>query len=397
MTDSGLEHSLERTDAAEVAQDWNQHLRLWLPEPLEAAFRAHQRLHAVLRLRQGVLVLGVLWLVLGVSTGLLLPTAGQQLWAEFAGFVVLGMVALAICVRLPALNDWFPVYAGVAGILGIALPLALTGLLREPGCVQLAQFALIFGVLSLYGLLGLRLSQALLAGWCGGVAGVLLAQLLGGHVNGALCLQVFAASNLLGAFLAYGNDHRSRAFFLQLRQIDQLTREDVLTGLPNRRHGNHALDREWRRALREQRPLAIVLLDIDQFKRYNEALGVEQGDKALCEMADIVSRYARRPGDLAARVGGGEFMLLLPDMLPETANTVAEKLLEDMQTAELWQPPGEPLRVSIGVAVAVPFSDWQPQWLLDAAHRAVRDAKHAGGNAWRHGPFRVTAEPGAVN
>ena len=61
------------------------------------------------------------------------------------------------------------------------------------------------------------------------------------------------------------------------------------------------------------------------------------------------------------------------------------------------QAPAQALSVSIGVAVAVPFSDWQPQWLLDAANRAVHEAKHSGGDTWRHGPFRVTAPLGAVS
>jgi len=389
MADPGYDADVDRLDAALIVEDWNQHLRLRLPAELESAYREHQSRQAVMRFRRAVLLLAALWLLLGSAIGWLLPAGAQPLWQELCGSVGLAVAVMAVLAQIRALDIWFPAYASLGGGLVVALSLAATALQHDTGCIQLTQAGMILGVLSLYCLTGLRLGQAWPASLAGAAAGMALARAQGGQ--GGPWLQVLFASNLLGMFLAFCNDHRGRAFFLQLRQIEQITHEDPLTGMPNRRHGDIALRREWRRALREQRPLAVVLVDLDHFKDYVRSHGQEQGNRTLQEVADIVSRYARRPGDVAARSGAGEFLLLLPDMLPETANTVAEKLLEDIREARL-QLSGQAVSASIGVAVAVPFSDWQPQWLLDAASRAVHEARHAGGDGWRHGPFRVNVE-----
>lgn len=371
-------------------------LRVVLPPVLEPAWRQHQTRVAALRFRTALLLWGGLWLLLALLAGLWLPAAGWALWRLPLLALALVLGAMAALAQWRALDRWYALYAGAGGALGLAVTLAATAALRDPACTELGQAVVIFAILSLYGLSGLRLSQALLAGGLGGLLGFALVPVLGGPLATGPCWHTFFASSLLGVVLAYYGDQRGKVFFMQLRQLDQLTQEDAVTGLPNRRRSDAMLRREWRRALRDQRPLALVLVHIDQIEPLCRTLGPEVANAVLRELADAVSRYARRPTDLAARVATGDFLLLLPDMLPDTADTVAEKLLEDIRCAESRAAPALALTASIGVAVAVPFSDWQPQWLLDAASRALREVQQAGGNGWRQGPFRVTALAGVV-
>jgi diguanylate cyclase (GGDEF)-like protein len=379
----------EKIDAMAVARDWNLRFRLRLPEPMEGAYRSYQREHATSTFRLNVFFILALYILLSSGIYRLIPAADLHRWLLLYGNVGVVIMAAAALSRIKAMDRWFPLYAGFGSFLGVTLSVAVTGVLSDPVAGQLTQTAIIYAVVIIYGLVGLRFGHALMAGWLGGVAGVLLALALGGVINWDLWLRTYLGSSLLGMCLAYYADHRARALFLQLRQIDQLTYEDVLTGLPNRRMLEKSLSREWRRALREQRPLAVLLLDIDRFGNFNQMHGREAGDDALCAIADMASRYARRPGDMLARLGGGEFILLLPDILPESANGMAEKLLEDIR--RMNASASAPFTLSIGVAVAVPFSDWNSQWLLDAAGRAAFDARQAGGNTWRFGPFRVVA------
>ncbi|MCL2088207.1 MAG: diguanylate cyclase [Oscillospiraceae bacterium] len=115
----------------------------------------------------------------------------------------------------------------------------------------------------------------------------------------------------------------------QLRTIERISMIDQLTDLPNRRSFETRLDLEWKRALREQRPISILMIDVDRFKNYNDTYGHQQGDAALQAMAETLlsdSGALRRPGDFAARWGGEEFIVLLPDTDRQGAISVAEQI-----------------------------------------------------------------------
>ena len=97
-----------------------------------------------------------------------------------------------------------------------------------------------------------------------------------------------------------------------------------LTGIANRRYFDQALDKEWRRALRQQKPLGFIMADIDFFKNYNDTYGHQEGDECLKKIAKTLSLVARRPADLVARYGGEEFAIVLPNTSPEDAYHLAE-------------------------------------------------------------------------
>jgi diguanylate cyclase (GGDEF)-like protein len=165
--------------------------------------------------------------------------------------------------------------------------------------------------------------------------------------------------------------------------LSRMSYLDGLTGIANRRRFNECIEAEWRRALRSGRPLAMVLMDIDFFKQYNDNYGHSAGDECLVQVARALAESVKRPGDLAARYGGEEFAVLLPETGLSGAVTVAYEVQYNIQGLSLlheFSPIAEAVTVSMGVASMVPEAGRAYQELLDAADRQLYAAKEAGRN-----------------
>lgn len=163
-------------------------------------------------------------------------------------------------------------------------------------------------------------------------------------------------------------------------ELEKLANTDGLTGLANRRHFMEALQREIDRAQRYDRPLSLVLLDLDHFKDVNDTHGHAAGDEVLRETADIL-RGVCRDVDEAARIGGEELALLLPETNAAGARVMAERVRRKLEQTELCAPDGTTYRVtaSLGVASLGLHAD-SPDRLLQASDEALYQAKHAGRN-----------------
>jgi diguanylate cyclase (GGDEF)-like protein len=160
-------------------------------------------------------------------------------------------------------------------------------------------------------------------------------------------------------------------------KLEELATTDALTGLRNRRKFDSLIDAEWRRAARQKRPIALLMIDADNFKIYNDTFGHQAGDDVLVGIAICISDSVRRAGDCAARYGGEEFAVLLPGLSPAEAFEVAETI---RLKVEQWF--GEPsiTTVSIGVGSLVPDATTEWNWLLKAADQALYAAKANGRN-----------------
>jgi diguanylate cyclase (GGDEF)-like protein len=179
---------------------------------------------------------------------------------------------------------------------------------------------------------------------------------------------------------------RVKAHLQTIRSAHALQREalaDPLTRLPNRRHFDSFLEREWQRALRNGTPLSLLVLDVDHFKLCNDTLGHAAGDTCLQRVAQVLQAHALRPTDLAARYGGEEFVLLLAETPAEAAATIAGKIRAEVEALHLPNPgsPASPwLTVSIGVATIVPGPRDAAGDLFATADSQMYAAKRAGRN-----------------
>jgi diguanylate cyclase (GGDEF)-like protein len=160
-------------------------------------------------------------------------------------------------------------------------------------------------------------------------------------------------------------------------RLAELASTDALTGVANRRCFDMVLDDEWKRGARVRAPLALLMIDADHFKQFNDSHGHQAGDAALQLIAGSLRAVARRAGDCAARYGGEEFALILPNTTAEQACIVADRLRADVASRAAATSPGD-ITVSIGVAAAVPHRGRAPGALIEAADAALYRAKQAG-------------------
>ncbi|MFQ1802752.1 membrane-associated sensor domain-containing protein [Aeromonas veronii] len=166
-----------------------------------------------------------------------------------------------------------------------------------------------------------------------------------------------------------------------LRQLDQLAKQDPLTGVANRRHFNIELDRALAHSQESGAPLSLILIDVDYFKRFNDHYGHQVGDMCLKEVAQALNRAVRTPSDLVARYGGEEFVLLLPNTDRQAAASVAQRLqdgLASLQLEHLASDVAPWVTVSQGIASTV--SGEGASQLLERADQALYRAKESGRN-----------------
>ena len=167
------------------------------------------------------------------------------------------------------------------------------------------------------------------------------------------------------------------------RKLERMSNQDGLTGLANRRCFDDVLVKEWVRNGREDLPIGLLMIDIDHFKQYNDALGHVNGDGCLCAVAKALQEAVNRPGDLVARYGGEEFAIILPNTTHQGAKAVADNIHANLAQSGLGHPDSTvscSVTVSIGVAAGIPTCETSPEHLLEAADRALYQAKDSGRN-----------------
>ncbi|OGQ88763.1 MAG: diguanylate cyclase response regulator [Deltaproteobacteria bacterium RIFOXYD12_FULL_56_24] len=169
------------------------------------------------------------------------------------------------------------------------------------------------------------------------------------------------------------------------QQLEELSRTDALTGLANRRQFKEALATEWRRALRNGHPLALIIADIDAFKAFNDTYGHLAGDECLRKIALALRSPLMRPSDLAARFGGEEFVILLPGTDLEGGAHLAESIRQDVERLAIphaGSDTGGLVTMSFGVTAVTPSAELTDQSLICAADRAMYRAKEEGKNRY---------------
>ncbi len=166
-------------------------------------------------------------------------------------------------------------------------------------------------------------------------------------------------------------------------ELQRLNTIDGLTGVSNRRHFNEYMDAEWKRAIRAQTPLALLMIDVDNFKQYNDTYGHLAGDEVLKKIAQTAQNVCERSTDVAARFGGEEFAMILPAIEHEGTLHVGEMVRRNVEALGLphsGSTTGKFVTVSIGCASVIPQNEMPFSHLIETADQALYEAKRAGRN-----------------
>ncbi|MCT7952244.1 PleD family two-component system response regulator [Ancylothrix sp. C2] len=168
------------------------------------------------------------------------------------------------------------------------------------------------------------------------------------------------------------------------QQLKYLALIDGLTHVANRRQFDEQLEQEWRRMIRQQTPLSLILCDIDFFKLYNDTYGHQAGDVCLQQVAAALNRSINRSGDLVARYGGEEFVVILADTELEGAIHIVKKIQANIQALEIIHEtcPNHYITLSFGISTVIPSQGTLPETLIAAADQALYQAKALGRNTF---------------
>ena len=226
---------------------------------------------------------------------------------------------------------------------------------------------IILATVFFYFLTGLRFAVASLCGWLTFLA-YLAVELISGLNAAVLLYNLFflATANVIGSVGCYFLEYATRQNFLALGLLQDLAEKDPLTGLLNRRAFGERAEAGWRHAQRERQPIAVAMMDVDFFKRYNDHYGHSAGDDALRAVAQVLGSHVRRPLDVAARYGGEEFVALWYGLDEPAVLRLLDQLraeVEGLGLAHAESLVAPVVTLSIGLA-----------WLVPQAHQGLADA-----------------------
>lgn len=175
--------------------------------------------------------------------------------------------------------------------------------------------------------------------------------------------------------------------------LEQLVSIDSLTELANRRRFDEVLEQEWRRCVRSNIPLSVIMIDVDFFKPLNDTFGHAAGDVCLKQIAQVLKGTTRRSSDTVARYGGEEFCAILPGIAHGDALQLAENMRQNVENQQIPHPKsplGNAVTISLGLATTIPDNQRSPTELLVQADEMLYQAKQAGRNQVK-GLNQVTA------
>ncbi|MFJ0023750.1 GGDEF domain-containing protein [Acinetobacter baumannii] len=373
---------------------------VWFPKQLETIYRFQYQNGAAYEFRYRAPIILILYLFLSFGIYQVLPTEQVLSWLSYYSWVGIIVLIAWILSFIKKLNLWFDYYVGIGSSAAVAITFILINVLENGQDNVLFHAAMMYAIVIIYGAVGMRFYTAIIAGWVGGLIGILVSTYLNGDIDWTFLNRTYTFSSFLGMTLAYATDRQHRENYLQncmielnrielmqqAQQLSLLSQQDALTGLANRRYLDETLDNEWRRALRHETPLTIMMVDIDFFKPYNDSLGHLKGDQCLKDIATAISSIAARSGDLVARYGGEEFLLLFPMTNAQQAKIQAERLMNAIKKIAIVHPCSSVspyVTISVGVATTIPRLNDSISAFVSRADHALYQAKTNGRNQYQ--------------
>lgn len=373
---------------------------VWFPKQLETIYRFQYQNGAAYEFRYRAPIILILYLFLSFGIYQVLPT--EQVLSRLSYYSWVGIIVLIAWILsfIKKLNQWFDYYVGIGSSAAVAITFILINVLENGQDNVLFHAAMMYAIVIIYGAVGMRFYTAIIAGWVGGLISILVSTYLNGDIDWTFLNRTYTFSSFLGMTLAYATDRQHRENYLQncmielnrielmqqAQQLSLLSQQDALTGLANRRYLDETLDNEWRRALRHETPLTIMMVDIDFFKPYNDSLGHLKGDQCLKDIATAISSIAARSGDLVARYGGEEFLLLFPMTNAQQAKIQAERLMNAIKKIAIVHPCSSVspyVTISVGVATTIPRLNDSISAFVSRADHALYQAKTNGRNQYQ--------------
>jgi len=373
---------------------------VWFPKQLETLYRFQYQNGAANEFRFRAPIILILYIFLSFGIYQVLPTEQVLPWFSYYSWVGIIILIAWILSFIKKLNQYFDYYVGVGSALAVAITFILINVIENGQDNVLFHAAMMYAIVIIYGAVGMRFYTAIFSGWMGGLAGILISNYLNGVIDWTFLNRTYTFSSFLGMTLAYATDRQHRENYLQncmielnrielmqqAQQLSLLSQQDALTGLANRRYLDETLDNEWRRALRHEMPLTIMMVDIDYFKAYNDTLGHLKGDECLKEIAIAISSIAARSGDLVARYGGEEFLLLFPMTNAQQALIQVERLMNAIDKIAIKHPCSDVsphVTISVGVATTIPRLNDSISAFVARADHALYKAKTNGRNQYK--------------
>lgn len=372
---------------------------VWFPKELEVIYKDQYKNEAAYEFRYRAPIILCLYLYLSFGTYQVLPTELRTAWIAYYGWVGMIILFAWLLAFIPSMNRWFDYYVCLGSTGAVALTFTLINVLEHGQNNVLFHAAMMYTVVIIYGFVGMRFYTAMFAGWSGGLIGIAISVWLNGSIDWTYLNRTYTFSSFLGMALAYAIDRQHRENYLQdcmielnrlelMRQAQQLSilsQQDALTGLANRRYLDEVLENEWKRSIRHEVPITIMMIDIDFFKLYNDTLGHIQGDQCLRRIAILLGSISSRSGDLAARYGGEEFLLLFSMMDKDQALIQVQRLMQLMQNIGIAHPRSNVSKyvtISVGVATTTPHLNDSLSEFISQADHALYVAKNNGRNQY---------------
>jgi diguanylate cyclase (GGDEF)-like protein len=358
----------------------------WLRfEPaLETQYRAENYAEGLSQLRVNLAISLVLVLAFTTVDRLVLPASRLPVIDFVRYALLLPAVAIALGASfLTGAERWH------SRLIQLLAPIVLAGIGAIAIVGSLQGTEILFSTLVLattftYFLVGLSFFQALRSNFIGLAAYVVGSAVAGMPVGpAAYNVMVLLFASVVGATVAYNVEHTRRTSWLEARLLAEMALRDGLTGIFNRRRFDDHIQRVWQLGIREHRPIAMLMIDIDFFKPYNDHYGHQAGDEVLKAVAGVMARSARRPLDFVARYGGEEFVIVLYDATRDYAAELARRIQDGVRSLGIPHAVSSAsplLTVSIGVAYVVPVSGRSPDGLVQLADEALYAAKNRGRN-----------------
>ncbi|MFH3552546.1 GGDEF domain-containing protein [Acinetobacter nosocomialis] len=373
---------------------------VWFPKQLETIYRFQYQNGAAYEFRYRAPIILIIYLFLSFGIYQVLPTDQVLSWLSYYSWVGIIVLIAWILSFIKKLNQWFDYYVGIGSASAVAITFILINVLENGQDNVLFHAAMMYAIVIIYGAVGMRFYTAIIAGWVGGLVGILVSTYVKGDIDWTFLNRTYTFSSFLGMTLAYATDRQHRENYLQncmielnrielmqqAQQLSLLSQQDALTGLANRRYLDETLDNEWRRALRHETPLTIMMVDIDFFKPYNDTLGHLKGDQCLKDIATAISSIAARSGDLVARYGGEEFLLLFPMTNAQQAQIQVERLMNAIKKIAIVHPCSSVspyVTISVGVATTIPRLNDSISAFVSRADHALYQAKTNGRNQYQ--------------